>query len=173
MYITPRAIFMAKSHHEKVLIHLWEQLKNQPIWSKIQLSCFTTTGIVNEYFKKLGYEATPIPGTVLSKQGDIHFKLGFPGITFNPQNSNEIDCHIFSLIDNQLLVDFGLSSIKKYKFSEFPEAIGLDTNQMGFPITFKYEDIKATWHKSSNGSVALRKYEEHLPFAQKIIARLS
>lgn len=166
MYITPKAIFFIPPPYEEVVIDLWEALKTQALWPKIQTSCFTVTGVVNQRFEQLGHHAQAISGTVLAQYHDQAYKLGFPGITQKP---GEIDGHIFSLINDKILIDFGLGNIKKYGLPQFPKAIAFEMAEKKFPITFKFDHGQGRWDTRLANPASHRIYEEHLALARTIL----
>jgi hypothetical protein len=168
MYITPKAIFIGKIDYEETLIELWEQLPSHSLWSQIKTSCFLMTGLVNLRFTQLGQHAQAVSGTVLAQSENKAYKLGFPGLIESP---NQVDGHIFSVINHTFLIDFGLSNIRKYAFPKFPKAIAHEFPGK-FPFTLKFEQGQTTWDTALANPNCQRIYEEHLPLTKKVLEEL-
>jgi hypothetical protein len=160
--------FLVEDPHRQILNQLFDGVQQTPSWHQVQGSCFVMAGFIQLAFQALGHTADILPCTGLAVYQQRPFKLGFPGIK---RNESQLDGHVCCLVDNKILVDFGLSNVQRYGFPEFPIALAADCKEVPiFPITLHIhdEDMHFQWDTQQVHPAIEQAVQNHKAHAQQL-----
>ena len=159
--------FLVDDPYQKILNSLIEGIQQTPSWNQVQYSCFVMAGLIQLAFEAQGHRVKLLPCTGVAVYKQQPFKLGFPGLK---QNNEELDGHVACIIDETILVDFGLGNVRRYGFPEFPIALAGDCKQSPvFPITLRVgNDIQFQWNTEVIHPYIEATVENHKPYAKAL-----
>ena len=113
------------------LVALCNSVQKTQLWPQVKSSCFCMAGFLQLVFTAMGREARVEPCYAVAIDHDKAFALGYKSLT---TSANQVDGHVVCVVDNNLLLDFGATNIRKYFIPDFPIAIATQVrNETLFP----------------------------------------
>jgi len=138
-------VFFVREDYKQILNQLYAGLQHTELWKKVCGSCFCTAGFISLAFTDLGHRVRVLPCYAVALKERGVFTLGYKDSNVA---SGQVDGHAVCLIDETILVDFGLGNIRRHAyFTDFPNAMAYSVNSNNiFPHeTTLDEDKRIIW----------------------------
>jgi len=100
-------------------------LQQTELWGRIKGSCFCAAGCVSLAFAALGRQVRVLPCYAVATKDERKFALGYKNLV---AAQGQVDGHVVCLVDEKILIDFGLRNVQRYFCPEFPEAIACEVD---------------------------------------------
>lgn len=117
--------FAVPEEYAKVLARLYKQVQRTELWGQLNGSCFCMAGLVSRAFEDLGRKVEVLPCYAIAVRDESYFLLGYKNIVKTPR---QVDGHVVCLVDENILVDFGLKNIQRYGWPDFHAAVACETS---------------------------------------------
>jgi hypothetical protein len=118
-----RGFFSVSDDYWPILNVLYAGVQRTALWERLRGSCFCAAGFVAMAFTALGRQARVLPCYADVDRDNSHFLLGYPRQSCAPE---QVDAHVVTLVDERVLVDFGLRNVQRYAWPDFPGAVALN-----------------------------------------------
>lgn len=131
--------------------------------------CFLMASVVRRVASAYGYEARVESGHVDITAPNVHYSLGGKGFA----KAGQIDGHAMCVINDKLILDFGLGNVRRGYKRDFPWALGCEyqprDNVLGSIVVPTGETVtwKNDW-RSPGTDAELKKYE---PMVEQLFQR--
>jgi hypothetical protein len=138
-------VFLVQGNYSHLLNRLYAGLRQTDLWERVRGSCFCTAGFVSLAMTALGHLTRVLPCYAVALKDGALFALGNKDSHVAP---GQIDGHVVCLVDETILVDFGLGNLCRDKdFHDFPNAIAYEVNSIKiFPNEIVLgEDRRIIW----------------------------
>ena len=161
--------FLVDDPLQTLLTKLIDGVQRTPSWDRLRYSCFVMAGFVQRAFLDMGHRAEIFPCTGLAIYKQQPFKLGFPGIK---KTESQLDGHVACLVNETILIDFGLGNVSRYGFREYPIALGADLGQAPRPpITLTVNpDIQFQWDIEQVNALVIETVKNHEAYSKQLYA---
>ena len=121
------------------LTTLYDGLQRTELWKKVGTSCFCAAGFVSLAFSALGRRVQILPCYAVAVKDEAKFALGYKNLINAP---GQVDGHVVCLVDDRILVDFGLRNVQRYFSADFPAAAACQVDPMSpFPTELVLRDM--------------------------------
>jgi len=118
-------MFAVREDYQQILTQVYAGLQETRLWSRVSGSCFCAAGFVSLVFNALGLRSRILPCYAVVIKDDMNFLVGYKNVIAAP---GQVDGHVVCLIDNTILVDFGLKNVQRYAWPDFPDAVACEIN---------------------------------------------
>ena len=136
--------FAVGEEYSTELTMLYDGLQQTELWKKIGSSCFCAAGFISLAFAALGRQVRILPCYAVAIKDEAKFALGYKNLTSAP---GQVDGHVVGLVDERILVDFGLRNVQRYFSPDFPAAAACEVDRWNlFPNELVLRDgLKIGW----------------------------
>ena len=165
--------FSVENPYKSTLIDLFEIAKKAASWNTFHTNTFVMANLIRHAFIHKGHQATIVGCYAIATNQSQNWGIGLRGMT---ENQDEVEGHVISIINNEILVDFDLSSVQENFDLTFPHAVAapITSHHPLFPIELKINNGKSIlWMDSQIDSTKLNQaILDHQPVAEMLYESL-
>lgn len=117
--------FAVSEEYRQILLGIYTRLLQTRLWGKVCSSCFCMAGFLCMAFTDMGRIAEVLPCYAVASKGEENFLYGYKDIVSAP---SQVDGHVVCLVDETIIVDFGLLNLQRYGWPDFPGAVAFEVD---------------------------------------------
>ncbi|MES2186136.1 MAG: hypothetical protein V4505_16410 [Pseudomonadota bacterium] len=131
------------------LLSLFNTVKRTPFWPQAQGSCFCMAGFLALVFNSRGVNARVSPCYAAVTYHEDRYALGVKGFR---TGDNQVEGHVVCIVDENIIIDFGTTNIRRYFIPSFPVAIAAAIQDAAvYPTEIDIAaGMKIRWHEDNN-----------------------
>jgi hypothetical protein len=141
-------LFQVLETYKFFLIDLLTRSMKSQYWDANHFSCFCMANFIKHAFIAKGHRAKVASCYAIATSEKGNWSLGKEGHDFR---LNEVDGHVVTIVDNAILVDFGLGNISRYFDSTFPICLAIAVHSREpFPVGLQIDSTKSIIWKADD-----------------------
>ena len=122
--IDDHVFYLAAPSQRRVLIRLLSDVRASQLLPQCSSACYAVALLVRRFLLARKVRARLVDCTVIIKSGDLGYVIG-QGFA----RPGQIDGHLVCLMNDRVLVDFGLGVVSKHLIPGFPQGVAVSLNK--------------------------------------------